>query len=114
METKVVSYAKGSTNYRIVVSEETALTRMRRSTLKLQAVNMEEQDSDIRVLNIVFYPDCVAAVKDWGLWSKPSFEEFQNLPGEFVDNWTAAVWELNPKWRPGAEEDEDSDAEKKV
>jgi hypothetical protein len=100
METKVVSYKKGNDEYRLVVSEETAISRLRRGNLKLEAVKNESVDPDLRIMHLVFYPDCIAGVIDWGSVTKPTFEEFALLPGQFVDDWASAVWELNPDWQP--------------
>jgi hypothetical protein len=106
METKVVSYRKnGEEIYRLIISEETAISRLRRGSLKLDAVKNESTDPDLRIMHLVFYPDCIAGVIDWGSMIKPTFEEFALLPGQFVDDWATAVWELNPDWQPQIDAD---------
>jgi hypothetical protein len=105
METKEVSYThKDGKEYRVVIGDETALARMRRENMRVAAVNTVEKDEDVRILLIVFYPDCISAVTDWCGGKRPTFEEFVELPGAFVDQWASAVWNLIPEWRPASGE----------
>ena len=102
METNVVSFKdKSGKEYRVVVGEETAIARLRRANLRTEGVQAKEEDPDRKILRVVFYPDCVASVTDWCGMFKPSFEEFEQLPGKFVDDWAAAVWKNIPQWEPG-------------
>jgi hypothetical protein len=101
METKEVTYVKNDkVLYRAVVEEETAIDRLRRSNARLAAINAVGEDGDTKILHVIFYPDCIAATAEWAGGRKPTFEEFCKLPGQFVDDWAGAVWELNPGWRP--------------
>jgi hypothetical protein len=104
METKEVSFTtKSNLTFRVIVGEETAIIRMRRANMQIRVykeMTDNKDDEDVAILRSVFYPDCIAATVDWCGMSKPSFEEFQLLPGEFVDNWAKVVWELNPDWEP--------------
>lgn len=99
METKVVSFKNNSLDIRVIVSEETAIARMRRTMVKVQAANDTGEDQDMNILRVVFWPDCIGAAIEYHGFNKPTFEEFCNLPGEFVDNWVDAVWKLIPQWK---------------
>jgi hypothetical protein len=120
METKTVSFWKnGELVHEVVIGEETAISRLRRSNGKLAGVQAKEIDPDLNILRIVFYPDCTAAVVDWGTFkNKPTFEEFAVLPGRFVDDWARLVWELCPDWQPRADEEttgaQEAEDEKKL
>lgn len=114
METKVVSYVKdGKETHRVIVGEETAIARMRRATLKTKASQEPQDDIDIRIMQFSIYPDCVSAVVDWCGNSKPTFEEFCELPGQFVDDWIEAVWEVCPMWKPDYNPESTEELEKK-
>jgi hypothetical protein len=102
METKEVSFTKGTKVRRVIVGEETAIARLRRSNLRLEAINAVGEDADTKILHVVFYPDCIAGVTNWCGETKPTFEEFSQLPGKYVDDWAGAVWLLNPDWKPQA------------
>lgn len=101
MEIKVISYSKGEEElHKITVGEETAVMRMRRSSKQAAQIHVEEEDPDVRILRLVIYPDCFASVVDWGTFKSPiTFDEFANLPGQFVDDWAEAAWQLNPQWQ---------------
>lgn len=104
METKVVSYTdKSGKEYRVIVGEQTAIARLRRVNMRGAGVQVKDADQDMHILRLVLYPDCIAPVVDWCGAQKPTFEEFALLPGEFVDAWAIAVWELIPEWEPKAE-----------
>jgi hypothetical protein len=106
METKEVSFVKnGEILHRVIIEEETALARLRRSNLRLEAINAVGEDGDTKILHVVFYPDCIAAVNNWCGANRPTFEEFCKLPGQFVDDWAGVVWELIPAWKPQPPED---------
>lgn len=101
MEVKEISFSKnGKKLHKVVVGEETAVMRMRRSSKQAAQVNVEEPDPDVRLLRLVIYPDCFASVVDWGTFKVPiTFDKFSQLPGQFVDEWVEAAWELNPQWK---------------
>jgi len=130
MEIKVISYEKGDIRHSVSVGEETALMRMRRSRIQAQQIGAFEAkdnsdavkfDPDVWAMCVVLYPDCFGGVVDWGTFKNPpTAEEFMKLPGQFVDSWATAVWELNPHWKEDfgkSEEDvakEEEDKLKKV
>ncbi len=105
-ETKVVKYGK----YRVVVGVATVLDGIRRTTLAAKAIAEEQsagESNDMeyvlrRFAHTVVYPAMVASVKEqsgFDTWPIP-FDEFCQLPDDFVLQWEAATYELNPHWSP--------------
>jgi hypothetical protein len=118
METKVVSLHPDNLDIRVVVGEETAIARMRHARAKAAAIAAISDDEDENIMRIVFYPDAIAATVEFHGFVKPTFEEFMQLPGDFVDRWVSAVWDLIPAWRdqsmkPADRPVDDPDADEK-
>jgi len=86
----------------VTVTEATALVGMRRTRLKLEAHQADEQDVDRRWLHELTYADlvaCVVASDGFDPWP-PVFDDFVELPDAFVVRWETAVYDLNPHWLP--------------
>lgn len=97
----------------VTVTAATALVGMRRTRLKLEARQADEQDIDRRWLRELTYPDLVAAVVDaQGFPEWPiGFKEFLELPDSFVVKWEGAVYDLNSHWLPVRDEDTEKKAD---
>lgn len=101
-------------NYNLTVSEANVLSGMRRSVLKAKVENNPADDDAVRILRFLTYPDLISAVTEnsgFEHWP-PTFEQFLELPEALAEKWERAVYELNPHWRAG--EDEQTSEEKKV
>jgi hypothetical protein len=110
VDTKEVSFKKGNSEWHVVISEATALIGMRRSVARSAAQVIQDVDPASAVLRKITHPDLVAAVVEAGgfeAWPVP-YDEFAALPDRFVMEWETAVYELNPHWLPGPDDDEES------
>ncbi len=95
--------------YSVSVREATGLDDMHRQILRMAAFKPDdknpkllssvETDEARQMMRLVSYPDYTSClVKSEGLPDPLTFEAFIMLPGQFLDQWGKAVYELNPYW----------------
>lgn len=93
---------------KLTVSEAGVLQGIRRSILQEQAKLDEGDDQAILYIKRIFYPDLIAATlsqsgfDNWPL----SLADFMQVPDQLALKWENAVYELNPHWRPGWEDEQ--------
>lgn len=100
---KTLALTLDNSQVEITVTRATAKIGVMRYLLVGQAIeaNKKDEDEANRILHLTLFPDLTAAtVATQGLKMPLTFEEFIELPEEFVNQWSDAVYELNPHWRP--------------
>lgn len=63
-------------------------------------VNETETDEALKILRLIIYPNCISCTTsvegmDWPI----TFDQFVDLPEDFVDKWLEAVYTMNPHWQ---------------
>lgn len=62
-----------------------------------------DEDEALKALRVMVYPDCICGTSQAeGIEFPIPFEQFVELPEEFVNQWADAVYLINPHWKPGA------------
>ncbi|MGQ9491726.1 MAG: hypothetical protein ACUVS6_13720 [Anaerolineae bacterium] len=105
LATETVTYH----DIQITVSEATVLQGTRRGVLRGEALrlNVEDEPPERWLLRVITYPDLVAAtVEVRGIPWPLEFADFCGLPERLVNDWSEAVYRLNPHWRPTTETDQ--------
>ncbi len=65
--------------------------------------NKSEPSEALKILHLTLYPDLISATSSVdGLTWPLTFDEFVELPEEFVNSWADAVYAMNTTWRPAA------------
>lgn len=93
----------------ITVSEANVIMGTRRGVMRGEALRQEYPDetAEAWLLRVITFPDLVAAtVEAEGIPWPLTFEAFCELPERLVNEWSDAVYRLNPHWRPTTEADE--------
>lgn len=63
--------------------------------------NKNETDEALKTLRLMIYPDCIIATESAeGMEFPPTFEQFVELPEDFINKWTETVYSINPQWLP--------------
>jgi hypothetical protein len=90
----------------ITISEASVIAGTRRGVLRGEALRLDVPDETPEqwLLRVITFPDLVAATRSViGMPWPVSFEAFCDLPERLVNEWSEAVYRLNPHWRPVAE-----------
>jgi hypothetical protein len=103
----------------VTIQEANAVIGLKRKLLSSEAFTLDpnnkgemipvEEDHVRHMLRVLDYPNFVAPVVEiHGLPDPITFEDFANLPEEWLDRWSEAVYTLNPHWlnKPKTETDE--------
>jgi hypothetical protein len=115
MKTLTVAYENHDPPLEVIVRQATPLMEVHRSIFMAQALMQIRgkqglrpgeplpeslgQASQVRMARRT-WPNCMAClVSSEGFPLTITFEEFCQLPEQFVGGWTRAVLELNPHWR---------------
>ena len=62
-----------------------------------------DEDEALKALRVMVYPDCISGTSHAeGIEFPTPFEQFVELPEDFVNQWADAVYAINPHWKPGA------------
>lgn len=96
----------------VVVREGTLRDKLKRASM-IQGLTKEGQRegeewsgivADIVMLDM--YPSCIASSAEYKDSQYPgrtvesmSFDEFMDIPGQLLEKWAEAVFELNPDWK---------------
>ena len=108
-------------DYEIVldVVKANIVQTLKHDRLAFQGVEAKVQDPDEFTAIVFLYPCCIAGsnnvkiIREKKVISWPiSFDEFLELPADFIDMWISKIYELNPRWR--GSKLEASDFENKV
>lgn len=91
VKTKVVDFSDGST---ITVSQSNWDIAMRLSAMEEEARTTPLEDVNAQLFRFAFYPKLAACSSG----DVPTESEARAMPEEDLDNWYAAVKEMNPKW----------------
>lgn len=87
--------------FKLHIMRANVLIGMRRTRMRVEGSQVDDDDIDRQLLRAVVYPDLIAPVAstqgfaDWPI----SFEDFLELPETLVIDWENAVYELNPHWQ---------------
>lgn len=87
----------------ITISEASVLMGTRRGVLRGEAMRTEIEDErpEQWLLRVITFPDLASAtVETSGLDWPLTFAGFCELSETFVNEWTDAVYMLNPHWMP--------------
>lgn len=87
----------------LTVSEASVMMGTRRGVLRGDAMRTEVENErpEAWLLRVITFPDLVAATTDaTGIDWPLTFDDFCDLSETFVNQWTDAVYALNPHWRP--------------
>ena len=93
----------------ITVTEANVMDGTRRGILRGEALRADigDEPTEQWLLRVITFPDLVAATRSViGMPWPVSFEAFCDLPERLVNEWSEAVYRLNPHWRPVTETDE--------
>lgn len=114
MDTETLSYHDDNLgDVELTVTEATVLIGIKRTRLKAEGLEVNEEDIDRRLLRMFTYPDLMAAtVEAAGIPWPLDFEDFLALPDRLVSQWERLLYQLNPHWLPPREEDEGIDQKK--
>ena len=92
-----------------IVREALVRDRLRRARLaqqSIKAVVLDEDDVVGGLLRLNSYPSCVGCTVELRDSDNPdraiddlSFDDFLDLPDEFLIKWTAEAFKLNPGWK---------------
>lgn len=119
-----VEYKDGDQAITVTVARANALMGMQRSIASYEGVKDEidqeapgpanPQQQAARVLRSVTYPDLTACtVEARGIPWPLTFEDFCELPDDFIVHWERAAYQVNPHWNPSGRANE-AEQEKKA
>ena len=129
MKTETVIHDSQGETFKATVSEATSLMGMKRSVLVSQALAdiRDEQGlgddkklpNNVEIMARLFlrrytFPNCLAClVEAEGFSVDLTFDEFTQMPDQFVAQWEEMALSLNPHWRGRATEGEEKKEAKK-
>lgn len=99
---KTLAYTLDEGDVTLVVVRATARIGMARYILANKGFkeNEAEPDEALKLLRVMVYPDLIAATTTvTGMKFPLEFEEFIELPEDFINQWADAVYEVNPHWK---------------